>query len=1695
MFFIDQTNGKQPTGTKAGTANTRIVGNWDLLNNLDCDLQTNDDLFEGGVEVKICDNSVNRFSRFGFQHIEPDFLNMQFPINWITEDGVNASMVYRKLDTSENLDGYSQLFPTNARYHLKIRNNVGVRNVSYSGTIRDLRPGDYVIIVNDVPEKPDRVFISKQWGEGNEVNNSLTSESANNDWYYDEDANTVEFILKNDNEEVLSRKRRGTGQKFGIKSEEIMNIGFNVKFDKCYWPACIIPEAVNNWSEVPKERPENFYFSSDLKWMGEISTEFGKCKQPVLAGGSRKKRSTDDGPVAPRTVVENGLSQGDNIVIPEGYWIVFDDDLPQLGNVIVYGGLEFKGEEYEMENLLVFGGRVMATDKSGKVRTDPLKLTFHGDYEDDIVALGEELEFGQKGIACMGGCEFIGTGPANPWTILTADISAGDKVLNVEHDVSDWPQGGTIVLASTSMNGLETEHSLTIESVSGNSITLTSGVTFDHRGTAGDDDFQSFRAEVGLVDRSIIIEADSSASTTGHGVRIVGGETLMRHPSDGTPTTFSGTMRFENVQFNMAGQQRYDWQHEDPKWGLVWWSAAPSEVDDLQLVKNSVFYNSYAPGVGVFGCDNIEISGNILHRNSHGGVMFYGGENAKITNNVVIDMWHNVAFLKHFFGESAKISSEPHWPAGFALSNRMTSQDSAKPQGICGDGVCPVDTEVVFSGNRVAGCHTVGIRHPGQACGTPDEKLFKDNTVRGCMYGFMYGPNEFIDDKCVEVKNLDMSHNLIGVWANVRADVERGIPDDPKVTIMDSKIANSLGGATNWFTSGPGAIDHEHVSHVDSRVIFKDLLIVGQDDDFDCKESMDWDRHPMYNSNGKTFYPDKPRLWQYNAFVAGAIDGTPFLDFPEAVPQPGPINEVMGFPSVRGQGVYDGITLKNFGNKCDDSAEEPVLMAFSSDPKKTVDAKGIEVFKGITKINCNCELTKFPVPATSNISPSTCIDMECDAFTTQLFVDTDGSFTGDGTGRGAVLPIREFGWDDPSESARGLGDYRIPKTALTSLNGDRILTEDVCPNKGRVRNDACTKDTDMNAWVCTGADAYEYMRMIVENMDHDTQHRRLGPIAIISERGTNGYVDLYNGPARMSWGERLGLWHTTVAAETTAEFYFTSSPPKHMRIQVHGGMNAGGKVLVKIYNPIPQALEVTKFSNGVETVIESKGDLPLLTDDSGTNYQIRDEQMLYLLMEDNGDHYDIRVTDQVMMAFGFPPVSVDDFFEDKLLENLANFFGIPMSSIRVVNVIREDTVLSRRKRSAGAATGVELEITPDKEDGNSTAAVKEKTNTIVDAVSTGDAGVLGEVMKGTPVESVVDEIKITKLAPIPPSPEEEPEAFEAWSNSITEAISEGKREVAQPVPTVNAIHMNFTVPENIDEDEIFTNLPVVYFTDSDGNTLTAVGNSADPWIVEAVIYSGEVNSTLTLSGDKVWLSSGKAVFNNLAINNVESEEDVYIVFSVVYPIAARAMNLSVTSDSFTVIPLPEPTTTGPYVSTPEPEVEETTPEPVEEETTPEPVEETTAPTEEEDEDDDDSCPESSLGNLIRPDKTIRPYHDPSYCLVHYETRRKSKFYWHKCDVAESKNASMHFVYEQHDDEDFGYMKTVEDDKCLYIRRPENMRRSPSILMRPCKHGNEKLQWEIESNSLFYKLGNGKYCVPFEAEKTARLVRCRWMTLG
>ena len=50
----------------------------------------------------------------------------------------------------------------------------------------------------------------------------------------------------------------------------------------------------------------------------------------------------------------------------------------------------------------------------------------------------------------------------------------------------------------------------------------------------------------------------------------------------------------------------------------------------------------------------------------------------------------------------------------------------------------------------------------------------------------------------------------------------------------------------------------------------------------------------------------------------------------------------------------------------------------------------------------------------------------------------------------------------------------------------------------------------------------------------------------------------------------------------------------------------------------------------------------------------------------------------VTLTIGVPPMSVDDFFGEAIIANLAAFFGIPAEKIKVASASRES---SRRRRS------------------------------------------------------------------------------------------------------------------------------------------------------------------------------------------------------------------------------------------------------------------------------------------------------------------------------------------------------------------------------------------------------------------------------
>ena len=63
----------------------------------------------------------------------------------------------------------------------------------------------------------------------------------------------------------------------------------------------------------------------------------------------------------------------------------------------------------------------------------------------------------------------------------------------------------------------------------------------------------------------------------------------------------------------------------------------------------------------------------------------------------------------------------------------------------------------------------------------------------------------------------------------------------------------------------------------------------------------------------------------------------------------------------------------------------------------------------------------------------------------------------------------------------------------------------------------------------------------------------------------------------------------------------------------------------------------------------------------------------------------------IIVSFGLPAMTVEDFYGANIVENLAAFLNIPLTKVRVVNVVSESSGSRRRRRNSDGIS-VEVEI-------------------------------------------------------------------------------------------------------------------------------------------------------------------------------------------------------------------------------------------------------------------------------------------------------------------------------------------------------------------------------------------------------------------
>ena len=78
-----------------------------------------------------------------------------------------------------------------------------------------------------------------------------------------------------------------------------------------------------------------------------------------------------------------------------------------------------------------------------------------------------------------------------------------------------------------------------------------------------------------------------------------------------------------------------------------------------------------------------------------------------------------------------------------------------------------------------------------------------------------------------------------------------------------------------------------------------------------------------------------------------------------------------------------------------------------------------------------------------------------------------------------------------TDTRPGLGNYRIPKAMVTTLDGKRIPYDEYAPEKGIVRDESCFYDPSLPGWYCQTSDSLRHFMMNFQMLDADYMVRRL----------------------------------------------------------------------------------------------------------------------------------------------------------------------------------------------------------------------------------------------------------------------------------------------------------------------------------------------------------------------------------------------------------------------------------------------------------------------------------------------------------------------------------------------------------------------------------------------------------------------------
>lgn len=216
--------------------------------------------------------------------------------------------------------------------------------------------------------------------------------------------------------------------------------------------------------------------------------------------------------------------EGDEVFIDPSWNMIYDlEDSPVFKNILISGRLTVPNDEKEriLRSYLIFNRKgELYVGSENKPYIGKMTFELHGERKDkDIFFHDKAFEGGNKVIANTGKLLFYGKPVDVKVTRLSKLANAGSNTITITDTPSDWKAGDQLGIAPSGRDYGQRD-TVTIQSVSGNSITLVENLKYDHYGAADIDPNESgtvdIRAEVVHLTRNIRVVGTNKDKWGGH---------------------------------------------------------------------------------------------------------------------------------------------------------------------------------------------------------------------------------------------------------------------------------------------------------------------------------------------------------------------------------------------------------------------------------------------------------------------------------------------------------------------------------------------------------------------------------------------------------------------------------------------------------------------------------------------------------------------------------------------------------------------------------------------------------------------------------------------------------------------------------------------------------------------------------------------------------------------------------------------------------------------------------------------------------------------------------------------------------------------------------------------------------------------------------------------------------------------------